>query len=267
MAPDRGGMVLSSVRKCLPLVLGALFAWMPAAQGMAAPEAEQPTPGACKAGHLFLTIDTGNMAGADHIAEVLRAEHVRVTFFIANEPTFRGDRALDPHWENYWRDRVAEGHVFGNHTWSHVGVRRMIGTKRVSGTDLDGKTVEFDHDSFCSDLTKVDERFQAITGRRLAPIWRAPAGRVFPRTLDWASSCGFAKHVGWTPNGFLGDELPSERFSNQVLLDQAFARVRDGDVLMMHLGIRSRKEPFAAAFRPLVAGLKQRGFCFDTVKP
>jgi hypothetical protein len=35
----------------------------------------------------------------------------------------------------------------------------------------------------------------------------------------------------------------------------------------MHLGIHSRKDPWApGVFDPLLAGLKARGFCFDTLK-
>jgi hypothetical protein len=35
---------------------------------------------------------------------------------------------------------------------------------------------------------------------------------------------------------------------------------------MMHLGIWSRKEPAAPILKPLVQGLKQRGFCFGTLE-
>jgi hypothetical protein len=49
------------------------------------------------------------------------------------------------------------------------------------------------------------------------------------------------------------------------LVKRALARVRDGDILMAHLGIRSRRDPFAPALEPLIAGLKARGFCFATL--
>jgi hypothetical protein len=36
---------------------------------------------------------------------------------------------------------------------------------------------------------------------------------------------------------------------------------------MAHLGIWSRKDPWAPAnLEPLIAGLKERGFCFDTLR-
>ena len=73
--------------------------------------------------------------------------------------------------------------------------------------------------------------------------------------------------MGWSPAGFLGDELPSERYSNRALLEQALRTIRDGDILLAHLGIWSRKDPWApAVLEPLIKGLKERGFCFRTLR-
>jgi peptidoglycan/xylan/chitin deacetylase (PgdA/CDA1 family) len=72
--------------------------------------------------------------------------------------------------------------------------------------------------------------------------------------------------VGWAPAGFLGDELPSDRYPNEQLLQQALKRIRKGDVLLAHLGIWSRQDPWApAVLEPLIAGLKRRGYCFATL--
>ena len=64
--------------------------------------------------------------------------------------------------------------------------------------------------------------------------------------------------------GVLGDELPSAKYPSEQLLQRALKELRDGDVMMMHLGIRSRQEPLAPMLDPLLAGLKSRGFCFAT---
>jgi peptidoglycan-N-acetylmuramic acid deacetylase len=64
----------------------------------------------------------------------------------------------------------------------------------------------------------------------------------------------------------LGDELSSEKFSNAALLAKALREVRSGDILMAHLGIWSRRDPWApAVLEPLIKGLKARGFCFQTL--
>jgi hypothetical protein len=51
----------------------------------------------------------------------------------------------------------------------------------------------------------------------------------------------------------------------EPILPYALANLRDGDVMVMHTGIWSRKEPFAPMLDPLLAGLKAKGFCFATV--
>ena len=219
----------------------------------------------CPAGQVYLTLDTGGMQAADHIADVMRRHGVRATFFLANEATVRGDRSLEPGWASYWRARAAEGHAFGSHTWRHWYLRADLDDGRIRYVSAEGRAEPLDRAAFCEELGAVDRAFREMTGRGLDPIWRAPGGRTTPRALDWAKGCGFPRHVGWSKAGFLGDELPSDKYPNKVLLDRALRTIRDGDVLMMHLGIWSRREPFADVFEPLVVGLKERGFCFATL--
>lgn len=216
-------------------------------------------------GTVYLTFDTGNMAQAELIARTLKEENVRATFFLSNERTVRGDHALDASWGDYWRARVAEGHVFGNHTWSHLYARRDLEDGRLLAVDAAGRERRLTRAEFCAELQKVDQAFHKLTGRRLAGIWRAPGGRTTQNSLRWAAACGYPVHVHWDEAGFLGDELPSERHPNTALLERALKNIAPGDVLMMHLGVWSRQEPLAPALEPLIQGLKARGLCFATL--
>jgi peptidoglycan/xylan/chitin deacetylase (PgdA/CDA1 family) len=236
-----------------------------AALGLLALFATMPARAGCT-GKVYLTIDTGSMSQADNIARILNEESVRATFFIANEPTVRNDYTLDPSWDNYWKERALEGHAFGNHTWSHWSVRRDEGDK-VLALDGAGKSHLLDQAAFCGEMKKVNEAFQRATGQNLLPIWRAPGGRTTTNSIRFAASCGYPVHVHWSDAGFLGDELPSDKFTNHQLLERALKNIRPGDVLMMHLGIRSRKDPFAPMLEPLIQGLKARGLCFATLTP
>ncbi len=219
----------------------------------------------CPSGTVYLTFDTGNMAQAETIAAILKEENVKATFFLANERTVRGDRALDASWGGYWRARVAEGHAFGNHTWSHLWARRDLASARLLTVDAAGREKQLDRAAFCAELKNVDEAFRQLTGQRLAGIWRAPGGRTTQNSLRWAAACGYPVHVHWDEAGFLGDELPSDQFPNDVLLERALKNIAPGDVLLMHLGVWSRKEPFAPMLKPLIQGLKARGLCFATL--
>ena len=214
-------------------------------------------------GTLYLTFDTGNMRHAELIAETLAKHKVRATFFVANEKTLRGDYALDPAWAPYWHARVAEGHAFGSHTWRHGSFRQDQG-KLTRYRLMDGTTENLDGEAICAELRHSDYRFKELTGRPLDPLWRAPGGRTTPLTLKAAQACGY-RHVGWAPAGFLGDELPSETYPNALLVERALKSLKDGDIVMAHLGIWSRKDPFAPALDELLGKLEARGFCFATL--
>jgi peptidoglycan/xylan/chitin deacetylase (PgdA/CDA1 family) len=220
-------------------------------------------------GTVYLTLDTGSMRDAESIAATLRRHDVRATFFVANEKTVDGDHSLDHGWAAYWQARVREGHAFGSHTFDHVYFRGVDpGGRFVVRPQFGpqaGRTLAWDAAGVCAEIARADERFRALTGRPLERWWRAPGGKAPAGVLDAASACGWS-HVYWSAAGFLGDELPSDRFPNDRLLAQALATIRDGDILVAHLGIWSRKDPFAPMLDPLIAGLKSRGLCFATLR-
>ena len=220
---------------------------------------------------VYLTFDTGNMSVAQHVADVLQKHQVKATFFLANEKTTQGNYALDPAWSDFWKRLVKDGHAFGSHTLHHtyfvkdsssgmsgIYVRSQFGPQA-------GKTRLVTGESFCEDIKGADQRFVQMTGRHLDPIWRAPGGKVSAQSIQFGLACGYA-HVGWSESGFLGDELPSEKFPNAYLLNKALKSIRPEDITMAHLGIWSRKDPWANAdLEPLIVGLKTQGYCFGRI--
>ncbi|MCG2586008.1 polysaccharide deacetylase family protein [Massilia sp. TS11] len=220
------------------------------------------------AGTIYLSFDTGSQSQAELIAQTLKAHGIRATFFLANEKTVRGDMSLDPSWAEFWKARVAEGHAFGSHTFDHVYVQpgaKPI-TVRAQFGEQAGKLQQWTPAQYCQELRRVDERFHALTGAHLDPIWRAPGGRTTPAALEAARACGYT-HFAWAAAGFTGDELPSEKFSNASLLQRMLRDLKDGDIVMGHLGIWSRKDAWMPAnLEPLIVGLEQRGFCFATLR-
>ncbi|RYF63296.1 MAG: polysaccharide deacetylase family protein, partial [Comamonadaceae bacterium] len=119
---------------------------------------------------------------------------------------------------------------------------------------------------YCESIQQATDRLAHVTGVKPLPLWRAPGGKTSPKLQEAAKACGY-RHVGWSPAGFLGDELPSEKYPNDKLLAQSLARIQPGDVLLAHLGIWSRKDPWApAVLEPLLVGLKAKGYCFRTLR-
>jgi peptidoglycan-N-acetylmuramic acid deacetylase len=217
---------------------------------------------------VYLTFDTGHMEVAPLVAEVLKRHAVKVTFFLANERTKEGGSSLDERWASWWRERAAEGHAFGSHTWDHDVWRGDVGAGfRVRPTmgPAAGRERVVDAAAYCAELARPAARLREMTGQPMGAIFRAPGGKTSAALLKAAAGCGWS-HVGWSDAGFLGDELPSERYPNAQLLEQALRRVKSGDILLAHLGIWSRRDPWApAVLEPLIVGLKQRGLCFATL--
>ncbi|MCS6997474.1 MAG: polysaccharide deacetylase family protein [Casimicrobiaceae bacterium] len=228
----------------------------------------------CPAGTLYLTFDTGHMEPATAIADILKKHGVKATFFLANEKVKEPGKSreasrswtLDEAQRPFWQRLVAEGHAFGSHTWDHHYLRGDVGADRVRYVPWGAREGRLlDQAAFCEELRKPERRFRELTGRGFDGLWRAPGGKVTARALAWAEACGY-RHVHWSEAGFLGDELPSEAYPNALLVKRALERLRDGDILMAHLGIWSRREPFWPALDPLIAGLKAKGFCFATLE-
>ncbi len=219
---------------------------------------------------LYLTFDTGHMGVAPLIADVLSRQQVRVTFFAAHEKTREGDGSLGEHWAAWWRARAQEGHAFASHTFDHAYWRADLpgGEFRIrpSSGPQAGADLRWRAQDYCANLDKASARLQQLTGQPPLPLFRAPGGRHSPALLEAARTCGY-RHVGWADAGFLGDELPSDKYPNDRLMRQALERIRPGDILMAHLGIWSRQDPWApAVLEPLIEGLKARGHCFATLR-
>jgi peptidoglycan/xylan/chitin deacetylase (PgdA/CDA1 family) len=236
-----------------------------AAQGSGA------APAAC-AKPLYLTFDTGHMGVAPLVAEVLKRQQVKVTFFAADEKTQAGGSSLGPEWAGWWKARAAEGHEFASHTLDHVYWRADLPGAEVrfrvspSQGPHAGQQFTWSTEQYCTQLRQAADRLHSYTGVRPLPLFRAPGGKTSVRLVAAAESCGY-RHVGWAPAGFLGDELPSESHPNTALLSKALRDLRAGDILVAHLGIWSRKDPWApAVLEPLIVGLKEKGFCFRTLR-
>lgn len=223
---------------------------------------------------VYLTIDTGHMGVAPMIMDTLKRHGVKATFFLANERTQAVDgrsegSTLDAQWAPWWKALAEQGHDFGSHTWDHLSWKADeaggFSFKATAGPRA-GQIQSLTAEQYCAQLAQPSRRFQQMTGQPMRAIFRAPGGKTSPALLAAAKACGW-QHVPWSPAGFLGDELPSDRYPNAALLTQALKNVQQGDILLMHLGIWSRQDPWApAVLEPLIVGLQARGLCFATLR-
>jgi peptidoglycan/xylan/chitin deacetylase (PgdA/CDA1 family) len=239
--------------------------WAPAFAGATALIfATHAMAGTCT-GTLYLTFDTGNMEPAEEIAAILKKHDVKATFFLADEKTRRGDTTLSPAWATFWKARADEGHAFGSHTWRHWYFRQDIGKDKVSYVPWGAKQGEIlDASQVCHELRRSEDAFKAMTGRGFAGLWRAPGGKLTANAERFAASCGY-RHVIWSAAGFSGDELPADKYPADQLIAKQLRELRDGDILLWHLGIWSRQPPLYPRLDELITGLKAKGFCFARI--
>ncbi len=260
-------MVCTS-QTALAISKAALLAAALCSQSLSAAAATAAAP-SCRA-TVYLSFDTGSQSQAQLIADTLRKYQIRATFFLANEKTVRGDYSLDQSWQPFWQQLARDGHAFGSHTFDHVYVVRDLPDGRIAvkpqfGPQA-GKILQWTQAEYCTELRRVTERFQQLTGQKMDPYWRAPGGRLTPGLVQAGQRCGM-RHAGWAPAGFSGDELPSEQVSNARLLSKMLNGLKDGDIVMAHMGIWSRKDPWMPAnLVPLIEGLQQKSFCFATLR-
>lgn len=227
------------------------------------------------ANSVYLTFDTGHMGIANLVAQVLQKHKVPVTFFAANEATKEGGTSLSDFWAPWWKARADEGHQFASHTFDHMywladlrdkatGQVTHFKVKPSAGPRM-GQTFVVSAEEYRQEISRSAQRLTQITGRKTLPLYRAPGGKTSPALIAAARQGGY-QQVGWAVAGFLGDELPSDKYPNEHLLAQALKNIRSGDILLAHLGIWSRQDPWApAVLEPLIVGLLEKGFCFRTL--
>ena len=132
---------------------------------------------------VYLSFDTGHMQIAPLVADVLRRHDVKATFFLADERTTGGGSSLDEQWAPWWRERAAEGHAFASHTWDHpVWLADRDGGFRVRFTagPQSGRVATLSRAEYCEQIGKPAERWRAISGQPMLPLFRAAsaAGRL-----------------------------------------------------------------------------------------
>lgn len=204
------------------------------------------------------------------VAVILRRQQVRVTFLGSAARTVRGD-SLDTHWAPWWKARGGEGHAFASRTRDEVhwlgderGVPPQFRVRPATGA-FAGRTFTWSAAKYCDNIQQAADRLSYVTGVPTLSLFRAPGGRTSPRLLEAARACGW-QHITATPIDFPGGAAPSAKGATRGQVAQTVTSVQPGNVLLTHLGIWSREVPqMPVGLDELIAGLKERGFCFRTL--
>lgn len=206
------------------------------------------------------------------VAESLRRQGVRATFFGGNEGSARGEGSLSRRWAPWWKARAADGHEFAAQTWDMAQWRGDLPGRearfriRPGEGAFAGREFTWTAAKYCENIAFTAERLAYYSGKQPLPLFRAAGGKTSPRLLAAAKACGY-RHVEWKPVHFLSRGMPDSQTPNAAFMEQALKGVQAGDVLLAGTSTWASQEAWAPALLgPLLAGLKARGFCFRTLR-
>jgi peptidoglycan/xylan/chitin deacetylase (PgdA/CDA1 family) len=135
------------------------------------------------------------------VLDVLKREGVKATFFCV------GNR-IEKH-PDVMRRIVAEGHVVGNHSYSHANLPKLSDEK------------------FREEIRKTDELIRKFTGYTPSFV-RPPYGNITEEQIKWLASQK-RKIVGWNV-----DSLDWKSLSRDEVATNILAHVKPGAIILQH---------------------------------
>ncbi|ELR71310.1 polysaccharide deacetylase [Fulvivirga imtechensis AK7] len=148
------------------------------------------------------TFDDGPAPGTNAVLDILKKYQVKASFFcIGNN--------IEKHPEILKRI-VAEGHVVGNHSWSHSNIFSLFGNKTI-----------------VNEIERTNRLITAITGLA-CNLFRPPYGVVNP-PIAWAVGQTGMKVIGWNLRSFDTSTHDPEKVIRRIK-----KRMRRGSVILLH---------------------------------
>ncbi len=156
---------------------------------------------------IFLTFDAGYENGnTTVILDALKKHHAPAAFFLVGNYLETSPDLV--------RRMVAEGHTVGNHTWHHPDMSKIA-----------------DPSSFSDELSKLEQKYQEITGQTMKKYYRPPQGKYSESNLKLAKDMGYhtffwsLAYVDWYEN-----KQPTHEEAFQKLL----GRIHPGAIVLLH---------------------------------
>jgi peptidoglycan/xylan/chitin deacetylase (PgdA/CDA1 family) len=185
---------------------------------------------------IALTFDDGpDPVDTPRLLDLLREKNVKATFFVVGERAERYPEIV--------RRARDEGHLIGNHTWSHRSLFCFLTPGRLRS--------EIDHGA---------ESIRSITGFR-PRLFRSPVGLRHPLLGVYLKEAGL-EYVSWSIRTCDTLSLNSTTLAHRIL-----NTVTGGDVILMHDHLPAGAAPMLEALPGVIDELRGRGFEFGFPGP
>ena len=185
--------------------------------------------------NIALTFDDGpDLKYTPQVLDILKDYQVPATFFLIGNRAERFPGVVER--------ILAEGHVIGNHSWSHPDLRRVS------------------NDRLISEIQRTEEVLKKITGRKTALI-RPPYGTVTAPVLEQMKKLNY-KVINWSV-----DSVDWRDQSADQILINTLPDVRGGAILLFHsAGGEGQSMAATVEVLPeLIETLRMLGYSFVTV--
>ena len=183
--------------------------------------------------YLYLTFDNGYENGyTKQVLDVLKKHQVPAAFFVTGHYL---ETAPD-----LTKRMVEEGHIVGNHSWSHP--------------DLTTKSEE----EIVKELNKVRDRTKELTGQRVMQYLRPPRGVFSARTMDIAKKAGYT-HIFWSL-AYRDWEVDKQKGADYAY-DQVMKQLHPGAIMLIH----SVSKDNADALERIIVDAKKQGYIFKSI--
>ncbi len=182
---------------------------------------------------LYLTFDNGYENGyTAHVLDVLKAKHVPATFFVTGHYL---ESAPD-----LAKRMVKEGHIIGNHSWSHPDFSSISDEKMKE------------------ELDRIKQQTFELTGQKEMKYLRTPRGTFSEHSLAYTKELGY-RNVFWSVAYV--DWETNNQHGKQYAYDNIMKQIHPGAIILLH----SVSSDNAEALSDVITDLKKQGYQFQSL--
>lgn len=184
---------------------------------------------------LYLTFDAGYENGnTAPILDALKKHNVPAAFFVVGNFISENPDLI--------KRMDEEGHIVGNHTYSHPDMSKMS-TK----------------EAFSEELGKVETLYKDITGKEMTKYYRPPQGKYSESNLQMAKDMGY-KTFFWSLAYV--DWYQDDQPSREEAFDKLLNRIHPGAIVLLH----STSSTNAEILDELLTKWEEMGYTFKSLK-
>ena len=183
---------------------------------------------------IYLTFDAGYENGyTPAILDALKKHEVPATFFLVANYIKKSPDLVNR--------MVEEGHIVGNHTYSHPNMANISSME-----------------AFKKELEDLEKEYEQVTGSKMKKYYRPPQGIYSEKNLQMAQELGYKTffwslaYVDW-----YDDNQPSR----EEALSKLNGRIHPGAVVLLHSTSRTNSE----ILDELLGTWKEMGYTFGTL--